>query len=214
VRTVVRRFAHRLPRSVDRGDLETAANVGLIAAVEGFDPERGVRFESYCELRAKGALLDELRAQDWLPRPWRQRVEQHKRVAERLRAEGSREPGDEELAEALDMPLDTYRELFISGVSSPPSSFSQVEDEPGASMLETLPDRRGEGPGERLTREDLLELATQRLSDLEYQIVYLKYWEELPMREIGELTDLSESRVCKAHPRLMDRLRDRLRVQH
>ena len=64
-------FGARLPRSVDRGDLLTAASVGLISAVEGFDPERGVRFESYCELRVKGALLDELRSQDWLPRPWR-----------------------------------------------------------------------------------------------------------------------------------------------
>ena len=80
VREVVRRFAYRLPRSVERGDLDTAANFGLISAIEGFDPSRGVRFESYCELRVKGALLDELRNQDWLPRPWRTRIELQKRT--------------------------------------------------------------------------------------------------------------------------------------
>ena len=213
VRQVVRRFAHRLPRSVDRGDLETAANVGLIAAVEGFDPERGVRFESYCELRAKGALLDELRSQDWLPRPWRQKVEQRKRISERLRAERGREPSDEEVAEAMGLSIGTYREHFSTSVSAPPSSYHQGEEDSGNAVLDGLPDSRGEGPDERLTREELLRLVTQRLTDLEYQVVYLKYWEELPMREIGELTQLSESRVCKVHTRLMERLRDRLRVE-
>ena len=94
VRDVVRRFAIRLPRNIERGDLMTAANVGLMAAVGGFDPLRGVRFSSYCERRIKGALLDELRTQDWLPRPWRQRIELHKRTLERLRSETGREPHD------------------------------------------------------------------------------------------------------------------------
>jgi RNA polymerase sigma factor for flagellar operon FliA len=215
VRQVVRRFAQRLPRSVDRGDLETAANVGLIAAVEAFDASRGVRFESYCELRAKGALLDELRTQDWLPRPWRQKVELHKRTLERLRTELECEPSDTEVASAMGMPVELYRSLFSHGTPIAPSYPSQTDDEPGErSYLESLPDRRLEGPDERLTREELLHLVTDRLCDQEARILYLKYWEELPMREIGELTGLSESRVCKVHSRLIERLRDRLRVHH
>src|SRR5436190_13397366 len=86
VRDVVQRFAQRLPRSVDRGDLETAANFGLMGAVASFDPARQVRFEIYAEVRIRGAVLDELRAQDWLPRPWRTRLDLQKRTLETLRS--------------------------------------------------------------------------------------------------------------------------------
>ena len=81
-----------------------------------------------------------------------------------------------------------------------------------APVLDVVPDKSVEAPGDRLTREELLRLVAQRLSEQEYRIVYLKYWEELPMREIGQLTGLSESRVCKIHARLIDRLKDRFRV--
>ena len=212
VQDVVRRFAMRLPRSVDRGDLGTAANVGLMAAIESFDPERGVRFESYCELRVKGALLDELRNQDWLPRPFRQRVEQHKRALERLRSEQSQEPSDHDVARALDMPIEEYQQLFGTGLPGQPtgSSFRGDHEEPQG--LEIVPDTQSEAPGDRLTRDELLRLVTQRLTQQEHRIVYLKYWEELPMREIGQLAGLSESRVCKIHARLLERLKDRFRV--
>ncbi|MCP3918235.1 MAG: sigma-70 family RNA polymerase sigma factor [bacterium] len=215
VTEIVRRFGSRLPRTVDRGDLQTAANVGLMAAVEGFDPERGVRFESYCELRVKGALLDELRSQDWLPRPWRHRIEQQKRAVESLRGELSRDPNDGEVADRLDMSVDEYSQLFGMGIpSAPTGSMSNDEsDEDSGPSLDVVPDRHSEAPGDKLTRDELLQLVAQRLSEQEYRIVYLKYWEELPMREIGQLTNLSESRVCKIHARLIERLRDRFRVQ-
>lgn len=214
VRELVRRFGVRLPRSVDRGDLETAANVGLIGAIESFDPTRGVRFESYCELRVRGALLDELRTQDWLPRPWRTRIERHKRVSEDLRAALRREPTEDELARALGVDLAEYRRLFSAGVPVQPvgsggDSDSHGEDGHG---LDVVPDTHSDAPGEKLSREELLRLVAQRLSDQEYRIVYLRYWEELPMREIGQLEGLSESRVCKIHQRLIERLKDRLRA--
>ena len=214
VRDVVRRFAYRLPRSVERGDLDTAANFGLISAIEGFDPSRGVRFESYCELRVKGSLLDELRNQDWLPRPWRTRIELHKRITERLRSERNREPTDEEVAGEMDMPLVEYRQVFGVGLPGAPSGSMPSEEtgEDSAPGLDVLEDTHGDAPGEKLTREEILRLVTQRLSVQEYRIVYLKYWEELSMREIGELMNLSESRVCKVHARLLDRLKDRFRA--
>jgi RNA polymerase sigma factor FliA len=214
VRSVVRRFAGRLPRSVDRGDLLTAGSVGLIAAITSFDPSRGVRFEVYGERRIKGALLDELRTQDWMPRPWRHRIEQHKRVLERLRAELERTPFDVEVAEALGMSRDEYRLLFGVGLPGGPGrSFVEDENEPPNGGLDVVPDSRDQDPGERLTREEQLALVAQKLTDQEYRIVYLKYWEELPMREIGELTGISESRVCKIHSRLIERLKDRLRAE-
>jgi RNA polymerase sigma factor for flagellar operon FliA len=211
VRDVVRRFAARLPRSVDRDDLLIAGNVGLMSAIEAFDPDRSVRFEAYGERRIRGALLDELRTQDWLPRPWRARIEQQKRAFEALRAELGRNPADHEVARRMDLGLAEYGQLFGTTLPGAPSG-AMPADAAGEqlSTLEVVPDTRNDAPGDKLSREEQLRLVAQRLSDVEYRIVYLKYWEELPMREIGELTGLSESRVCKIHARLLERLKDRL----
>ncbi|MDE0904082.1 MAG: sigma-70 family RNA polymerase sigma factor [Planctomycetota bacterium] len=211
---IVRRFGRRLPRSVDPGDLMTAGNVGLISAVGGFDPERGVRFESYCELRVKGALLDELRTQDWLPRPWRHRVELRRRTTERLRSERGREPDDQEIAQEMGLTQADFRKYFGTRVPTNPTGSMPNDDGSDDAMpaLDVVPDKSSEAPGERISREELLSLVAQKLSEQEYRIVYLKYWEELPMREIGQLTGLSESRVCKIHSRLIERLRERFRV--
>lgn len=215
VHSVVRRFAMRLPRSVDRGDLETAANFGLMLAIESFDPARGVRFESYGELRIRGALLDELRSEDWLPRPWRARIERHKRVVETLRAAKGAEPRESEIAAALELDLAEYRQIFAVALPGGPSAAPVRGNGDSGSELEVLDvvvDPRHNAAEERLSREELLRLVAQRLTEQEYRIVYLKYWEELSMREIGELENLSESRVCKIHTRLLERLQDRLRL--
>lgn len=211
VETIVHHFALRLPRNVDRGDLSTAANFGLMAAIESFDPARGVRFESYGERRVKGALLDELRNQDWLPRPWRARIELQKRVVENLRSLHSREPDDADVAFAMNLPLDEYCQLFGGGMlATPLSAPGPNDDEDAAPGLEVVPDRSSAAAEDRLSHEDILRLVAQRLSVQEYRLVYLKYWEELSMREIGELMSLSESRVCKMHQKLIERLKDRL----
>jgi RNA polymerase sigma factor for flagellar operon FliA len=214
VNEVVRRFMARLPRSVERGDLDTAANFGLISAIEGFDRERGVPFESYCELRVKGAMLDELRNQDWLPRPWRARLELHKRVCERLRGERGCEPADEAVAAAMEMPLCEYQQVFGAALPGAPTGSMPAEEggEDGAPGLEIVPDPNADSAADRLTQDEILKLVAQRLSVQEYRVVYLKYWEELSMREIGELLHLSESRVCKIHAKLLERLKDRFRV--
>jgi RNA polymerase sigma factor for flagellar operon FliA len=215
VRDIVRRFAARIPRTVDRGDLATAANFGLIGAIESFDPGRNVRFEAYAELRIRGALLDELRNEDWVPRPWRARLEQQKRALTELRARLGREPFDDEIARELGLTLGEYELLFGTALpGAPGGSMPHVVDgEEALPGLEVVADTRLDLPGEQLTRTELMRLVSQRMSELEYRIIYLKYWEELPMREIGLLTSLSESRVCKIHMKLMDRLKDRFRVR-
>lgn len=214
VSRIVGRFLRRLPRTIDRGDLMTAANVGLIRSIEGYDPTRGVRFESYCERRVRGALLDELRAQDWLPRPWRQRVEAHKRARASLRAAHGRKPSDSEVARELGMGLPDYERVFGTGLPGAPSGSmpsGRGEDE-SVGGIEVVADSRQTDPHDRLRDEELIGLVAQKLSEVEYRLVYLKYWEELPMREIGLLLGLSESRVCKIHAKLLDRLKDRFRV--
>lgn len=204
VADIVQRCSARLPRLVDRGDLDTAANLGLIGAIEGFEPARGVRFEVYCEWRVRGALLDELRSQDWLSRPARTRVEQQRRVCEELRARLRREPSEAELAVELG-------EGLAAGLARPIHSGHSAEaDEDAPAGLEVLADPDSDAPRERLGSDDLFRLVAQRLSVQEYQIVYLRYWEELSLREIGEVLHLSESRVCKIHARLLERLKERL----
>jgi RNA polymerase sigma factor for flagellar operon FliA len=212
VHDIVLRFAQRLPRSVDRGDLITAANVGLMGAVGSFDPTRKVRFETYAEMRIRGALLDELRTQDWLPRPWRTRLDLQKRTLETLRAELGREPTDPEVAFAMELPFGEYELLFGTVLPGAPAGSmpASANGEESPFRLEGVVDMRMDQPGDELTRTELLRLLAQRMSEQEYRIVYLKYWEELSMREIGELTHLSESRVCKIHGQLLERLKQRL----
>jgi RNA polymerase sigma factor for flagellar operon FliA len=215
VREVVQRIAQRLPRTVDHGDLEAAANVGLIAAITSFDPSRGVRFEVYARTRIRGALIDELRKQDWVPRHLRVRLESQKRTLERLRAELDREPFDEEMALAMEISFEEYELFFGTALPGAPGGSmpeSEGSDEPGFG-LEVVADTRADQPGEELTRAELLRLAAQRMSELEYRIVYLRYWEDLKMREIGELVNLSESRVYKIHEKLLARLQDRFRAR-
>jgi len=213
VNGIVRRISARLPRLIDRGDLDTASNFGLMAAIEGFEASRGVRFEVYCERRVRGALLDELRRQDWLSRPVRGRLEQLRRVSERLRASLGREPAEAEVAQELG-PGAARREYALglsAGYASPLySGHAQDAGEEAPAGLEVIIDPDSEAPRERLGSDDLFRLAAQRMSVQEYQIVYLRYWEELSLREIGELLGLSESRVCKIHARLLERLKERL----
>jgi len=212
VRVIAGALERRLPRSIDRGDLETAGNVGLMSAIEAFDPARKVPFELYAEHRLRGALLDELRNMDWLPRPWRARLEARRRAIERLRAETGREPWDEEVANALSIPVQEYRQDYGPALVDGPVHPTWGDDgnATGGPALEGVPDQGREAPEERLTRDDLLRLVAQKLSVLEYRLVYLKYWEEMPLREIGTVLGLSESRVCKIHMALLDRLRDKL----
>jgi len=207
VRVAVASFSARLPRFIDRGDLLTAGNVGLMGAIASYDPERRVRFQTYAETRIRGAILDELRSQDWLPRPWRQRIEEKKRTLERLRADLEREPFDEEVAIAMGLTVEEYEFLFGVGLPGASNSSSPRKDEPAA--LEVVADPRESQIGESLTRAELLRLMAQKMTELESRIVYLRYWEELSMREIGTLTNLSESRVYKIHTRLLERLKDR-----
>lgn len=213
VQELVSRCAARLPRAIDRGDLETAANVGLMAAIAGYDPARGVPFESYCECRVRGALLDELRNEDCLPRLWRQRIEQHRRALDVLRGELGREPRDEEVAQLMGMELDQYELVFGTSLPGAPTRRDQLKDRSVDDRdLEIVEDTRLQSPDDRLSRDELLRLVSQRLSETEYRLVYLRYWEGLGMREIGQMMRLSESRVCKIHGRLIERLKERLRA--
>lgn len=209
------RFAARLPPTVERSDLENAGNLGLIGAIGSFEPERGIRFEAYAETRIRGSLLDELRVQDWLPRPFRRRFQRRKRVFERLRCDLGREPHDDEVAEAMGVDPEEYQSLFgigLPGLDAPVAATkagpqSSKPDRPQA--LDAIQDGRQPSPDERLGTEELLAMISESLTEQEFRVLYLRYWQDKPMREIGEHLSLSESRVWKIHARMIERLGER-----
>lgn len=210
VKEIAGRFATRLPRSVERTDLENAGSLGLISAIASFEPERGIRFEAYAEVRIRGALLDELRTQDWLPRPFRRRFERRKRVVEKLRRDLAREPHDDEIALALGVEADEYQNLFGVGLPGLGSAVGPPSAQPEwPRALDAVEDGRGVSPDERLGDEELLAMIAESLTEQEFRVLYLRYWQDKPLREIGEDLALSESRVSKIHARMIERLSER-----
>lgn len=210
VKEIAGRFASRLPRSVERTDLENAGSLGLISAIASFEPERGIRFEAFAEVRIRGALLDELRTQDWLPRPFRRRFERRKRVVEKLRRDLAREPHDDEIASALGVEAEEYQNLFGVGLPGLGSTVGPPSAQPEwPRALDGVQDDRGISPDERIGDEELLAMIAESLTEQEFRVLYLRYWQDKPLREIGEDLALSESRVSKIHARMIERLNER-----
>lgn len=206
---VVRRVRSRLPRSVEIGDLEGAGDVGLIQAIQNFDPERGVPFEAFCEHRVRGAILDELRRLDWLPRPMRHRINRRKDAIDALRTELSRDPNDEEVARRMGMGLREYHRRFGVGKDSPVLAGSKSSGADAEHGLDFLEDPKDEGPLEDAHRRELLEVIAASLDNEGREILFKRYFENRSLREIGDHLDLSQSRVSKILGRLIDRLKER-----
>lgn len=213
VREVARRLTAKLPRHIEFEDLEVAGIFGLIDAIQHFDPARGVRFETYCEMRVRGAILDELRSQDWLPRQFRSRMARREQAVDSLRAGLGREPTDEEVAERIGIPLPEYRAVYGNLMDSPPPTSSRLEELRGAegsdAGFEGIEDPRPESAIEEIELRESFFLIHQELTAQEKRIVELRYFQEMGLREIGQLIGLSESRVHKIHAALIERLKRR-----
>ena len=214
VKYTAERVAAKLPQNVDVDDLMSAGIFGLMDAIDGFDLDRGVKFKTFCSQRVRGAMLDELRACDWVPRLVRTKATQLEQTTRALEAELSRPPTDIELAERLGLSLAELDELVQEASATSIVSFSekwQEQDEQHAfHAVDLLEDRRAESPVDELQRKDVMEMVTKELTLKERLIVLLYYFEELTMREIGLVLDLSESRVCQLHTRILARLKGRL----
>ena len=217
VRQVAQRLKMGLPNSVQLDDLVGAGTFGLLNAIERYDPNRGVRFKTYCSLRVRGSILDDLRKQDWVPRAVRIKAGAVNKAMEKLRAEHGREPTDYELAQALGMELeDLAKEL---DASKPMGMFSltglvgtgDADDGPPAPQVA---DEKVKAPSFDLERSDLMDRITQSLNEKERQILVLYYREQMTLRDIGEALGLTESRICQIHSNIMARLRRSLdRIQ-
>lgn len=214
VYTVVDRVAIHLPTSVDRDDLFHAGVIGLIDAIDRFDPQRDNAFSTYAVLRIRGAVIDELRARDWIPRGHRQRARDYQRAVERLHQRLGRMPDDRELAGELGVAVDNLPDLERSAHLATQISLDQPVGEDGASLADVVGDLgRRQDPSIGLDREDQRRLLAQVLETLKEQerlVIKLYYFEGLLMKEIAEVLGVTESRVCQIHARLMSVLRLRL----
>ena len=208
------RILQRLPRCVEGDDLRSAGVFGLMSAIDGFDLSRGIKFETYCSVRVRGAILDELRARDWVPRVVRSKA--HKRdAAERtLAADLGRPATVTEVAELLGWTEGDVEESMRAAGRAAVLSLGGGEDASernGGSRLDALEDHRDGGdPVVRVQHRDVASLVYRSLTPKERQVVVLYYYEQITMREIGDVLGLSESRVCQIHSRVIRRLRERL----
>lgn len=218
VKGEARRVSSRLPNTVDPEDLASAGVCGLLKAIDRYDPGRGTRFEIYCRMRVKGSMLDELRNQDWIPREARSREAHLNKTESRLRDCLGREPSEEELAAALDISVKTLRtvmfNLTFSGIVS--LTTAEMDHQVGygnRSNGDSLPSIK-EDPCEIVHRQEITVLVYSSLTLIEKMIIMLYYHQGMTMREIGEILDISESRVCQIHARMLLRLKERYSAEY
>jgi RNA polymerase sigma factor FliA len=215
-RFAAERVGSKLPDEVDVDDLMSAGVFGLVDAINAFDLERGVKFETYCAPRIRGAILDELRSMDWVPRLVRHRAHKLDDAMRALEVELGRRPNEEELARRMGLSQPNFEKLLrdASAVSlvSLSQSFGDSESTREVSEVDVLPDDRSVDPVSEAQKSDVREMVTKGMSRAERLIVVLYYYEQMTMKEIGATLDLSESRVSQMHSALIERLRSELGV--
>ena len=217
VKFVAGRLGSGLPAHVEENDLVSYGLLGLIGAIERFDPERDIKFETYAIARIKGSIIDELRALDWVPRSVRSRARDIERAIGELERKLHRAPTDEEISEKLGISTDeldeSLSEIGRSSIAALDELWSVSGDGDQISLMDTIEDASGPRPAEALdeteTREALAE-AIARLPEREKLVVTLYYYEELTLREIGEVLGVTESRVSQLHTKAVLRLKARL----
>jgi len=218
VKYVAGRMSSGLPAHVEEAELISYGLGGLITAIERFDLAREIKFETYAITRIRGAIIDELRTLDWVPRSVRARARQIERVNMKLEAKLQRVPTDEEMAAELGISLDDFHEALLQISSSTIVALDElwnVTDSggEGVSLLDTLPDRRTPDPHVLVERSNLRERIADAISALperEKLVVALYYYENLTLREIGEVLGVTESRVSQLHTKAVLRLRSKL----
>ncbi len=205
----------KLPDGVDLNDLISAGVFGLMDAIEAFDMTRGVKFETYCVPRIRGAMLDELRTMDWVPRLVRSKASKMEAARKQAEAEFGRPPTDGEIAVKLELPLTEFEKMKAEasavGLVSLNKKWYETDSYKDVREIDIVEDSKGEDPTRGIQKRDLMKLVTKGLNRNERLIIILYYYEELTMKEIGQTLGLSESRVSQMHSSIVARLKDQLR---
>ncbi len=211
------RIYAKLPDKVELDDLVSAGIFGLMDAIDAFDPERGVKFETYCTPRIRGSILDELRSMDWVPRLVRARAHQLERAFQTLEAHLGRVPTDKEIASELDLGMHEFhrlqRDANAIGLVSLNNKFSDSSGEKDIREIDIIEDRKSRNPQIEAQKRDLKGLLTKGLTRAERLIILLYYYEEMTMKEIGATLDLSESRVSQMHSSIVARLKAQMNTR-
>jgi len=206
VKQCARRMASRLPANIEEDDLISAGLVGLMQALERFNAAKGHKFKTFAEFRIRGAMLDELRSQDWAPKGMRQKAKKFHRICEKLEAKKGSRATDSEICAELQLNKKTYLQL-VQNVNTLEqmnlASYNNQSDDDKRTTIELVPcSEESSNPFEETSKRDLrllLEKAMHVLSHNEQQVLVLYYFEELNLKEIGEKLSISESRVSQLH---------------
>ncbi|MEO1995352.1 MAG: FliA/WhiG family RNA polymerase sigma factor [Planctomycetaceae bacterium] len=214
VRYNAERVWAKLPEGVDLNDLISAGVFGLMDAIEAFDLERGVKFETYCVPRIRGAMLDELRTMDWVPRLVRSKASKLEAARKEVEAETGRPPTDIEIAQRMKLSSTEFDKLKTEASAvnlvSLNKKWYETDSYKDVREIDILEDIKGEDPTKGIQKRDLMKLVTKGLNRNERLIIILYYYEELTMKEIGNTLGLSESRVSQMHSSIVARLKDQL----
>ena len=204
----------RLPEGVELDDLISAGVFGLMDAIDAFDLSRGVKFETYCVPRIRGAMLDELRTMDWVPRLVRSKASKLGEATKTLEARLGRHPTELELSEHRGLSAQELEKMLIEAnavnLISLNKKWYETDSYKDVREIDILEDKKGEDPTRRIQKNDLMRLVTKGLNRNERLIIILYYYEELTMKEIGATLDLSESRVSQMHSSIVARLQAQL----
>jgi RNA polymerase sigma factor for flagellar operon FliA len=218
VKYVAGRISTSLPAHVDEGDLVSYGLLGLIGAIERYDPAREIKFETYAISRIKGSIIDELRSLDWVPRSVRSRAREIERAMLELENRLKRAPTDEEVATEIGITVDEFQDSLTAISRSSVAALDelwQISTGGGdtVSLIDTIEDPHADDPSKAMSQTEVREAladAIQRLPEREKLVITLYYYEELTLREIGEVLSVTESRVSQLHTKAILRLKVRL----
>lgn len=218
IKYVANRIALRLPPHIEVDDLISVGAIGLMDAIEKYDPSRGAKFKTYAEFRVRGSILDELRSLDWVPRSVRQKASNLDAVSSKLQSKLGRLPEDEEIAKEMGVTLEEFFKTLNETRNMPLLSLEDLgiarDSGDKLSLLDTLEGRGDVDPQTqmRLTElKNLIAAAIDSLPEKERLMVSLYYYEELTMKEIGEVLGITESRISQIHSKAVYRLRTKLK---
>lgn len=217
VKYVAGKIAIGMPQNVDFDDLVGYGVFGLLDAIDKFDPDRDIKFKTYAVTRIRGAIYDELRSIDWVPRSVRQKAKELEKTIGKLENKLGRSATDEEIAKELGISIREFHSLILKLSGASMLSLSDVwyvgDESDRVSVMETIESPKSLNPEIIVEREEIKKIIVQAISDLpdkEKKVLILYYYEDLTLKEIGEVLQVTESRISQLHTKAIMRLRSKL----
>lgn len=214
---VIGRIKLNLPPNCAIEDITSYGVEGLIDAIEKFSPNKGAQFETYAIMRIKGAIIDKMRAQDWLPRSIRKKIKDIKTAVETLKQDLGRTPTNQEIADYVGIDKEKIADIMAEDTTVGSLYDKKYSGDEGVEIIDTLEDTKSDNPLEKLAQRDVkneLQNALKQLPERERMVMVLYYHENMTLKEIGESIEVSESRVCQIHAQAIMKLRNILNQQN